>query len=268
MLADDGCSGSNCSEQQVTENSSDDANKGVGFYWYDDPEQEEETPQPSYPSYQELWDMHPDDFAPLLEERKKIAIQYPTEDNVYRYLEIQDVAKRKSLAFAAVMGLVAQKHPEFSNENHYPLNVPGQRALTRVKNRDLDSYIESIQDQYALIVFEKEGCEFCQTQKPILDMFRVKYAWQVKFLDIEKYRYLADRYSITMTPSILVLSRETEEAMPLSSGVISLSKLRERLVRSVKYMKGEVKPEQFYTRQGTTDPLKFVNKRGEGGEDE
>jgi hypothetical protein len=56
--------------------------------------------------------------------------------------------------------------------------------------------------------------------------------------------------------------------MPISSGVISLSKLRERLVRSVKYMRGEVKPEQFYTRIGTSDPLKFVAKGAEVNDEE
>jgi len=274
-----GCTNDDCTElepaDRITQNDGDTANKGKGFYWYHDGQQPDEQPpeedpdtQKRYPTYKELWDMHPDKFAPLLDQRLKLAIQYPTEENVYRYLQIQDVAMRKSLAFSAVAGIVAQKHPEFSNENQYPLNVPGQKALTRAKNEELDSYLESMQDKYALIVFVQDGCAFCETQKPILDLFMNKYAWEVKYLDINKYRQLADRYSVSMTPSILVLSRDQQEAMPLSSGVISVAELRARLFRSVRYMRGEVKPEQFYTKTGTSDPLKFVAGREGEGRDE
>jgi len=251
----------------VTEEDGDTANKGEGFYWYHDKKQPDRQAETSYPSYQELWDMDPDEFAELLEDRKKLAIQFPTEENVYRYLEIQDVAKRKSVAFAAVMGLVAQKHPEFSTENHYPLNVPGQRALTKIKNEELDTYLNSVKEQYALIVFVQDGCKFCETQKPILDMFIAKYGWTVKYLDLKQYTDLADRYAVTVTPSILVLSKDQQEAMPITSGVIALSELSQRLFRSVKYLRGEIKPEQFYMTKKTSDPLKFVADHKEGDDE-
>lgn len=256
-FAENGCDGSSgCSDEKG----------GAGFHWYDDTEKPEAQSTPQYPSYQELWDMHPDKFAPLLEDRKKLAIQYPTEENVYRYLEIQDVAKRKSIAFAAVMTLVGQKHPEFSSENKYPLNVPGQKARNKEKNRWIDEYLFEIKKDYALLVFTQEGCGLCKAQIPILDLFMNRYGIEIKYLDINEYGGLADRYSISLTPSILVISRQNEKAMPIASGVISLSELRNRLVRSVRYMKGEIKPEQFYTTPGSNDPLKFVSDKEADGE--
>ena len=65
---------------------------------------------PEY-SYDQLWKMHPDDFQEYLNQVTKFAVQFPTEKNVTQYLKIQDVARRKSVAFAAVVDFIGQKNP-------------------------------------------------------------------------------------------------------------------------------------------------------------
>lgn len=250
-----------------------------GFYWYEDetreePEEKAEEviviPPPqevqkeqsvinNY-TYDQLWVLHPDIFAKELDRRQKLAIQFPTVENVYSYLEAQDVAKRKSVAFAGAMGYVSQLNPQFSGENNYPTNVPGQNVLRNEIKTDDQDYLKSVKDDFALLVFMSKGCSYCDAQEPILDMFYASYGWNIKRLDIKEHSDIAGKYSITLTPSIIVISRKTQKAIPLTSGIVTLPELRDRLIRSVRMLNGEIEPEQWYTNKRSTDPLKFIKK--------
>lgn len=250
-----------------------------GFYWYDDKvrdipiektEEEITTPPPpeaekeqdtivNY-NYEQLWALHPDIFAKELDRRMKLAIQFPTIENVYDYLEVQDVAKRKSVAFAGAMGYVSQLSPQFSGENNYPINVPGQKVLRNEMMSDDQEFLKSVKEDFALLVFMSEGCPYCDAQEPILDMFYASHGWNIKKLNIKEYPDIAEKYSITLTPSIIVVSRETQKAIPLTSGIVTLPELRDRLIRSVRMLNGEIVPEQWYTNKRSTDPLKFIKK--------
>lgn len=250
-----------------------------GFYWYDDkildipiekteveittppqPEAQKEQATIVNYNYEQLWALHPDIFAKELDRRMKLAIQFPTIENVYDYLEVQDVAKRKSVAFAGAMGYVSQLSPQFSGENSYPINVPGQKVLRNEMMSDDQEFLKSVKEDFALLVFMSEGCPYCDAQEPILDMFYASHGWNIKRLNIKEYPDIAEKYSITLTPSIIVVSRKTQKAIPLTSGIVTLPELRDRLIRSVRMLNGEIAPEQWYTNKRSTDPLKFIKK--------
>ena len=52
--------------------------------------------------------------------------------------------------------------------------------------------------------------------------------------------------------------------MPISSGVISLSELKTKLYRSIKLMRGEITPQQWFLyefeKNKSADPLKYVGQ--------
>ena len=70
-------------------------------------------------------DMHPDDFQALLTDFQKKAVWRPTPENVEEYYYVQDIARRKALAFTNVAEYVMQKDPELSLSKDYPTVVPG-----------------------------------------------------------------------------------------------------------------------------------------------
>ena len=77
-------------------------------------------------STETLWNMHPDDFQQLLNGLQKKAVQYPTEQNILEYLSIQDIARRKALAYANAAQYVTQKRADLFNINQvYPTSSPG-----------------------------------------------------------------------------------------------------------------------------------------------
>ena len=140
-----------------------------GYWWYEDPLKEEKKEKkqekreteksaifiPSLKdfSYDKLINMHPDEFKPLMAAFLKKAVQTPSEDNVREYYIIQDIARRKSLAFANVASYTVQKYQELNVEKDNPIASPGRNALTRMINTEVKNTIERSVNDFALLYF-------------------------------------------------------------------------------------------------------------------
>jgi len=244
--------------------------KKQGWYWYQkDPEERKLKEQPKrklprledYTS-QELWDMYPDDFQELLNTFMKKAVQSPDEKTVMEYLIMQDIARRKSLAFASVMSYVDQKNQELGTQSVYPITAPGQSAVVAIRVREQEETIASGRNQFALIMFTRPGCEFCESQQSILEFFINKYGWPVRTVDMDEYPNMAAKFDVTMTPTIIMVDKNSGKSMPISIGVISMSDLALKLYRSIRYMRGEITPQQWFMHDfekgKSNDPLKYT----------
>ena len=249
-----------------------------GWYWYEtqpklEKEEEAEADKTELAvterSYEELWNMHPDDFQDMLKKTMKIAVQYPTEENVLKYLAMQDIARRKSAAFASVVGYVGQKYPRFSNADVHPVIAPGRTALAELKEGEIKQTIDESSNEFALVVFTRKGCKFCEVQKSILKFFTASYDWTVRFIDTDGQPGLSSRFGIEQTPSIILVHKTSQDYMPISVGVVSLRELNTRIYRSIKLLRGEVTPEQWFIyefeKNAGSDPLKFLSLTREEG---
>jgi conjugal transfer pilus assembly protein TraF len=246
--------------------------KKQGWYWYQkDPENNKPKKQPGRRlprladyTTADLWNMYPDDFQELLNTFMKKAVQNPDEKNVMDYLIMQDIARRKSLAFASVMSYMDQKNQELGTQSVYPVTAPGQSALVSIRVREQEETIISGREQFALIMFTRQGCEFCESQKSILEFFINKYGWPVRTLDMDEYPDMATRFDVTMTPSIIIVDKNSGKSMPISVGVISMSDLALKLYRSIRYMRGEIEPQQWFMHDfekgKSNDPLKYTSQ--------
>jgi len=250
-----------------------------GWYWYEkEPEKPKKPvrwsggkeklakkrPERRLPSlkdytYEQLWNMYPDDFQALLNTFMKKAVQYPTEQNIMDYLIMQDIARRKAAAFTAAFGFVTQTHPELTTSDVYPITAPGRASRTRTILNEVDATIRDSANDFALIMFVKPGCRFCEAQAAILKYFMENYHWPVRAIDIEQNPNTAARFNVTLVPTILVVGKDSGKYLPISVGVISLADLKKRLYRSIRYLKGEIRPQQWFMydfeKGKSTDPL-------------
>jgi len=253
----------------------------VGWYWYEEPvrQPEKEEPLPEEEkkepdstlvtvagrTYEELWNMYPDDFQNLMNRTLKLAVQHPTEENVARYLVMQDIARRKSMAFASVVGYVGQKYPQFSNADTHPVISPGRHALARLVHSEITQVIEEASEDFALIMFTRRGCRFCDVQAEILRFFISSFNWKVRTVDIAERPDLALRFGIEQTPTIILVHRGSRDYMPISVGVVSLGEMNERIYRAIRLMRGETSPQQWYLhdfeKSTGNDPLTLISAR-------
>jgi conjugal transfer pilus assembly protein TraF len=199
-------------------------------------------------STETLWNMHPDDFQQLLNGLQKKAVQYPTEQNILEYLSIQDIARRKALAYANATQYVTQKRADLFNINQvYPTSSPGVIARVQMQQEEIAGTIREAGDDHALLFFVAPGCGFCEKQAQILAYFVDKYGWQVKPVDIEREPNLALRFNITTTPTLLLIRQDREASMRIATGVATLPEIERNLYQAIRSMRGETSMESFTT---------------------
>ena len=215
-------------------------------------------------TYQELWNMYPDDFQKLFHIVLKQAVQDPTVKNTRDYLTMQDISRRKSVMFANVVGYVGQTNPDFSINDTYPITAPGRRSLTAMEFEEKNNTIREARDQFALIMFSEEGCKFCESQSGILAYFEDYFNWPIRNIDIGRQPNMAARFNVEKVPEIIIVSRDTGDYMPISVGTISMNELKDRVYRSIRLMQGGISPGQWYLhdfeKNTSMDPLKVVRR--------
>ena len=253
-----------------------------GWFWYHDPLPEMpaalntpekstitreagpkvfETQNPSMDKYtiNDIWNLHPDEFQGLLNGVQKKAVQSPTEKNILEYLTMQDVARRKALAYANATKFVTQKYNDkFNISQVYPTTAPGISAKVQEQQKEISSTILAAREDHALLFFVGQGCGFCDKQAAILAYFVEKYGWQIKPIDIGQHTTLAARFNVTTTPTLVLIKNGTEQSMPVSVGVVAQSELERKLYQAIRYLGGETNIETFqtydYQKGGALDP--------------
>jgi len=223
-------------------------------------------PVPDMDDYtlERLWNMHPDDFQALLMDFQKEAVRKPTEENVLNYYVMQDIARRKALAFTHVASLVMQKNQRLNLRAEAPLNAPGKKAVMRANYADTSRVLKNNKDDFALLYFTAPGCKYCDAQDGILVYFKRMTDWTIKPIDVRKQPALAARFGIERTPSIILIYKKSSDFFPISSGITDVPTLKKNLARGIQYLKGEVTPEQYgiyeHQRGGVFDPRSLLKR--------
>lgn len=254
-----------------------------GWFWYEEPPPEPEPVKPSLVpgkpsdanpyrnasiddySMDDLWNMYPDDFQELLNHVQNVAVQSPTEQHILQYLVLQDVARRKALAYANASMYVTQKHNELFNVSQvYPTSKPGVTARVQMQRQEISQTINKAKDNHALLFFTSPTCGFCEKQTGILHYFIDKYGWQVKPVDISRNTKAAARFNIETTPTLLLVKKGEEQYMTVAVGVASLTEIERKLYRSIRHLNGNTTSDNFgmydFQEGSALDPNSILNK--------
>jgi conjugal transfer pilus assembly protein TraF len=211
-------------------------------------------------TYETLWNMHPDEFQALLMQFQKKAVMTPSPDNVYDYLTMQDIARKKSLAYANTVAYVNQAHPELTVKDEYPVAAPGRTAKTRLEQGEVDNTLKASSNDFAMLYFFSPDCQFCQAQSQILNFFTAKYPlWQIKRIDIQSQPGLATQFNVQTVPHIVLLYKHSDKAFPVATGVTSMVEMELSIYRAIRLIKGEITPQEWSTYEfqkgGSFDPI-------------
>lgn len=237
-----------------------------GWWWYVDPpsaetvaEAPERQPLPPLPPTETLMGLHPDEFRPLMEAYKKESIWRPTVENVGAYYRLEDVARRRAAGWAAVKHLVMLQNPALAVSAQYPITGAGTRARTRQQQDDLAGVLSGARDEFGLVFLVQAGCPYCKAQRPILGRLASRFGWQVAEVDVAERPEAAERFGVETTPTILLVRRGDNRFLPVAIGVEDQPTLAQNLYRGIRLMRGEIRPEQFFTLDteagGPFDPL-------------
>jgi len=214
-------------------------------------------------TYEQLYEMHPDELKPLMEAFQKKAIQKPTIRNVTEYKLVEDIARRKARSFAAVNAFVLQTNPALNVGKDYPSTTRGRVAFAGQRKQEVEKLIRFSKGNHALLYFFRRDCPYCAEQENILKYFQVKYGWRIRKIDIRKSPGLASLFKADTVPRLELVRKGSRESIPVAAGVVSLSEIEERLYRAIRFLDGNLQPENWSTygfqKGGSFDILKPLN---------
>ena len=231
-----------------------------GWWWYQEPPAEESTLSHS-PEEQ----LSTKALAKALEEALETAVASPDPHHVHRYLTLQDLARRRALAFANTTQLVLQHYPGLSTRGVYPVTTPGNLARITQVRQEQHTRLQQERERFGLVLVSRSSCLACQEQERILGWFRQEHGWDWGAIDLDQDHAFSGTLPVETVPAVFLLSRLDGQLIPLTSGGSSAQEVEERLYRTIRYLAGETTPEQFtllpFENNTPADPLAGSSRR-------
>lgn len=249
-----------------------DYNSARGHYFYQSPPEDiehldPEYPKPQIPDRESLMAMHPKKFSKLFEEQLEYSMMTLAEEDVLTYYDMVDISRRRSRAFMGVTEFVMMRNPRLDMQTVDPINAPGRAEKTRQTEASKRKKLFDNADRYALVMFAMETCGACKDQMAILDVFQRTYGFPVRIVDVNSAPNMARKYAVSQTPHMILISRDSEDWMPIAMGVRSMPVILNKTYSAIRLLNNEIKPSQFYNVEIDNgemyDPLYGINKEYE-----
>jgi conjugal transfer pilus assembly protein TraF len=185
-----------------------------------------------------------DQLKKEMEDALKIATMNPTEENVKRWIELNNEVGDKSSKFADVGKRVYWQTPELDYSQKFPTSDIAKKAQrTELVNKKKQAF-ENLEAQgWGLFFFFASNCNYCHKQAPILAF--VKQDTGLPILPIsmngESFpavdalgtvmvnRGQAEMMGISTWPSLMLANSKTKQFMMISSGIQTAEEIENRI---------------------------------------
>ena len=231
-----------------------------GYWWYETPPKpvppEAETDslvKPAIPPMAELATWTPPKIRKLIEQQRDYAATVLTVDAVADFWRLQDFARRKARAFAGVTQLALLQNPELNAKSANPMVGDARAEMTAEKDALRRRYLRSRSGEFALVMFSRAECGYCRVQWPIVQRFQDETNWQVSLQDLGHKPDLGRRFGVEVTPTTMVIRRNSQQRMVIAIGVEAYPNLIQFAYQAVRLLSGDIRPEQFLTGAGEED---------------
>ncbi|SEH54419.1 glutaredoxin [Bathymodiolus azoricus thioautotrophic gill symbiont] len=206
-------------------------------------------PPVAMPTNELLMQLHPDQIKILVQTWRKHAVHTMNPHDVSEALRIQDVARKKSAAYAAVVGFVIQQNPNLTLADEVPITNAGKQAQFDRRELAMNKLILRYEKHYGLLYFTSKTCEYCRIQDGVLTQFLHDFNYTIKTVELQKNSKLALKFNIKQTPSIILVNKRTKKWIPVTFGASSLPSFKENVYRGIRYIQKEITPAQFFTNE-------------------
>lgn len=217
-----------------------------GFNWYPDPVMPAAEPEKKPGEKPKtIYGMSSlEEIKKELDRIKSLAVINPTEANVLEFLRAQNWVMDKSSVFADVSRRVVWANPEVNYAARSPtLTFARSLAKERADAQRRENALRLAQT-HAILFFARSDCDFCHDQASILRAFSKETGMQVlavtmdggaipMFPDAKPDNGISLLASggngIATVPMLFLIGRESQQTLPLGSGVVAGEELAERI---------------------------------------
>lgn len=253
-----------------------------GYWWYQAPpkppekaDEPETLDKPTIPPMAELATWTPPKIRKLIEEQRDYAATVLTVEAVADFWKLEDFARRKARAFAGVTQIAMLQHPELNSKSANPIVGDARDQLLAQKDAVRRQYLRSHAGEFALVMFGRSTCAYCQVEWPIVQRFQDEMGWQVTLMDLDRRPEMGHRFGVEVTPTTMVIRRNSQQRMVIANGVEAYPNLIQTAYQAVRLLSGDIRPEQFLTGAGEEDgffdalsngPVSALDPRAIGGD--
>lgn len=232
-----------------------------GYWWYAPPPKapaegqpaEDAVEKPTIPPMTELVKWSPPRIAKLIVAQRDYAATVLTVDAVADFWRLEDFARRKARAFAGVTQIAMLAHPELNAKAANPMIGEARDAMSAEKDGVRRQYLRAHASEFALVMFARTSCGYCRVQWPIVQRFQDEMGWQVTMMDLDRRPDLGQRYGVEVTPTTMVIRRNSAQRMVIAAGVETYPNIAQMAYQAVKLLTGDIRPEQWLTGAGEED---------------
>jgi hypothetical protein len=235
-----------------------------GFYGYEvkPPEPEKKDEQPAqqkavppqvagpmkWPTYEEAMKMKPSALGDIIKKAAEEAIGDPSnQESVIRWATYMKAMTDKGGQFAESVAWALLQNPQLSYQE-YTNVVPGGRAMVRARAEEMHGYLAAKADDHALVLFERPGHALNPPLEDIIRRFCKETGWEMRVVNIEESRRLAEIVGVSMTPQVFVITKDNRNRpFVAATSSTSLTALKEAVYRGLRVTEDGVPTTEFAT---------------------
>lgn len=207
----------------------------TGWHWYDDPKEQFEDETNSNP----IQSM--DAVKATIQRSLDKAVLNPTPANVSDYLKLQNQMMQKASLFESTWKAALLTHPELDYSLQHPTNTIAKQVEYDEENKNEEMAIRKLAKESGLFFFYRSTCPYCQRFAPIVKDFSEHYHITVipittdgislpEFPNSYPDQGQAEKFHVTVEPSLFAVNPYTKEAYPVSYGLMSEVDLKKRIL--------------------------------------
>lgn len=218
-------------------------NQDRTFQWYPDEKRSKPNTKPSAAATQAGQELQQfEQLQKQLDTARKTAIMSPTEVNLKRYIEIQEIVMGKSAAFTDQWQRVIWQNPQLDYSQHSrPTNKLAVHAYDQQRQQQKAEAIKQLAAENGILFVFRSDCPYCHAMAPIMKQFSVDYGVNVMpvSLDGGGINYypnplpnngIAQRLGIQSVPAVYVMDTKTKQFKAVGFGVMAQTVLEDRFL--------------------------------------
>jgi len=170
---------------------------------------------------------------------KAAAVMDNSEENVKRFLELQQKNTQRASAFANTAKKVILENPELAKTD-YPTNNKAA-AIAQVKREEEKNIaLYNHAKEYGLIVFVAKGCPYCEQLIPVIEEMKNKHGFNVAYVshqdmqigdvDVMKNIPLLQQLKVNDFPAAYIFSPKKKKMSRVATGLITTTDLEENII--------------------------------------
>ena len=213
------------------------------FQWYPDGKAaEKESPQAQKQQAQQNELAQFEMLQKQLDSARKVAIMNPTEANLKRYIQLQEMAMNQAATFTDQWQRVIWQNPSLDySQRSRPTNQLAVQQYDANRQQEKQRAIRELAGQSGILFIFKSDCPYCHAMAPVMQQFASMYNIKVMPVSIDGRGIpgypsalpdngIAQRLGVSSVPAVFVMDTKTKEFKPMGFGVMSQTMLEDRFL--------------------------------------